>query len=256
VALTNEQRGKVSDAITAGLARAESAWLKVGDKFLKKAMAMDAFFAEAHVEPSKIPGYPWVTDETPKVDEFVALVVDMRDSTKRLKTNLSAPVIKNGFQRIYYETSALLPAISVVTSFENGVVTEYLGDGALVLFQVDKERKEETIKAASRAARNCVDEMRELINKQLDEKYKLPNISLGAGLSISNALITLVGAFDNMQPKAIGECVWEASKLSGGTNVVHVSEQLWQLWPTSKGGKMQFHKTAVRGVPGYRLHQG
>ncbi len=257
MSLTVEQQHKVSEAITLGLNRAEAAWSKVGNKFLKKAMAMDSLVTEAFAEPSKIPGHPWVTDDTPKVDKFIALVVDMRDSTKRLKTTLSAPTIKNGFQRIYYETSALLPAISIIVSFESGVVTEYLGDGALVLFQVDKENQEDTIKAASRAARSCVEEMRDLINQELYKRYKLPDICLGAGLSISDALVTLVGSLNNMQPKAIGECIWDASKLSDGRNAVHISENLKQLWPKSTGGKMQFHPIKSRGVvDGYRLHQG
>jgi len=37
-------------------------------------------------------------------------------------------------QRIFYETSALLPAMAKLIFFENGSVTEYLGDGVLGLF--------------------------------------------------------------------------------------------------------------------------
>lgn len=154
--LTFTQHQKITEAVSKGLDRAELAWAAVGNKFIKKAMAMDMVRADESVEPSRIPGHPWVTDGTPKVDEFIALVVDLRDSTKRLKTFESAPIIKNGFQRIYYETSALLPAISTVVAFENGVVTEYLGDGALALFQVNKDDKQESIRSASRAARNCI----------------------------------------------------------------------------------------------------
>jgi hypothetical protein len=255
--LTFMQHNAVSEAVTKGLDRAERAWAAVGNKFTNKTMTMDMVRADEAVEPSRIPGHPWVTDGTPKVDEFIALVVDLRDSTKRLKTFESAPTIKSGFQRIYYETSALLPAISTVVAFENGVVTEYLGDGALALFQVNKDDKHESIKSASRAARNCVDGMRIIINEQLKERYALPNISLGAGMAIGKALVTLVGAPDNLQPKAIGECVWDASKLSDGRNAVHISEEIKLLWPTSKGGKMKFLSIRSRGgVNGYRLHQG
>ena len=255
MALTREERDSVSATISKGLNRAEETWGEVGHKFVRKTMVLDSAHAMESIEPSKIPGHPWVTDGTPKVDEFIAMVIDMRGSTKSLKTICSASHIKDGFQRIYYETSALLPAISVVTSFEGGVVTEYLGDGALVLFQVDENDRKESIKSASRAARNCVNEMRELINKQLDERYKFPNMSLGAGLAIGKALVTLVGSLDNLQPKAIGECIWEATKLSGGVNKVHVSDNIYDLWPAGKGGKMQFHRTSMREVSCYRLHQ-
>lgn len=99
--------------------------------------------------------------------------------------------------------------------------------------------------------------MRIIINKQLEEIYTLPNISLGAGMAIGNALVTLVGAPDNLQPKAIGECVWDASKLSDGRNTVHISEEIRLLWPTSEGGKMEFHPVKSRGgVDGYRLYKG
>jgi class 3 adenylate cyclase len=251
LALTCEQRDLVSEAIVNGLNRAETAWVKVGRHFEKR--AMDAATFEEHAESSVIPGHKLVTSDSPKVDEFIALVVDMRDSTGHLKTNLSLPLINDGFQRIYYETSALLPAISVAVSFEKGVVTEYLGDGALILFQVDKDNKGECIKSASRAARACVSEVRELINVQLKKRYDLPILNLGAGLAISNALVTLVGSSNNWQPKAIGECIWEASKLSGGTNTVHISQSLKSFWPKSEGGKMRFCQAVIRGVDGYRL---
>lgn len=254
--LTFKQHGVVSEAISKGLDRAEVAWLKVGNKFIKKAMAMDMIRVDEQIAPSIIPGHPWVTDGTPRVDEFIALVVDMRNSSDHLKTKLSSPKIEHGFQRIFYETSALLPAVSVVTSFEEGVVTEYLGDGALALFQIDKNDKEESIRRANRAAKHCIGEMRMLINTELDKRYKLPPINLGVGLALSNALVTLVGSADNLQPKAIGECVWQASKLSGGVNTILVSENMRMLWPQSKGGKLQFVKANMKGVDGYRISQG
>lgn len=257
MALTYKEKMLVTAAISMGLDRAEGHWDKVGQEMIKKAMAFEAAMirADESVKPSQIPGHPMVSDGTPKVDEFIAMVVDMRKSSERLKTKVNSPVIKDGFQRVYFETSALLPAISVVTSLENGVVTEYLGDGALALFQVNKDDREETIREANRVARNCIEDMRNLINIELDNRYQLPSIDLGVGLSISKAMVTLVGALDNLHPKAIGECVWEATKLSGETNVVMVSSTLRKQWPQSKGGKMTFIHRTVRGVDGYRLSQ-
>lgn len=257
LALNSDQRKQVSDAISDGLDRAVDAWSRVGEKFLEKAMATDQLVVEAYREPSKIPGHPWVSEGVPKVDEFIALVVDMRNSSQRLKTSVSSKTIEHGFQRIYYETSALLPAISIVCSFENGVVTEYLGDGALALFRVDEEDRDGSIRQASRAARCCVGEMRELINCELASRFSLPAIHLGAGLAMGRALVTLVGSRENLHPKAIGECVWEATKLSAGVNAVHVSGHMRAMWPASKNGKMKFHKKEdVRGVNGYRLKEG
>jgi class 3 adenylate cyclase len=179
----------------------------------------------------------------------------MRSSSEHLKSRRISSEIEYGFQRIYYETSALLPAITVTTSFGAGAVTEYLGDGALVLFSVDETDRAESVRSAYRVANNCIHDMRTLINEQLRIRYNLPEIALGAGLALSKALVTLVGTGDNLQPKAIGECIWEATKLSGGMNHVHVSEQLMHLWPSSKGGKLQFHLGDFRGVKGYRVQQ-
>lgn len=48
---------------------------------------------------SNIPGYPVVLADRPQVDEFIALVVDMRGSTQRLKTPLKSVKV-NELQRV------------------------------------------------------------------------------------------------------------------------------------------------------------
>ncbi|WP_322005159.1 hypothetical protein [Paraburkholderia tropica] len=62
----------------------------------------------------------------------------MRGSTRRLNTHIANAKV-NGLQRVYIETSALLPAIAVTCGLEDGMVTEYLGDGCLTLFRVNKD---------------------------------------------------------------------------------------------------------------------
>lgn len=255
MSLSHEEESALSAAISDGLDRAEKAWEKVGNQFVTKyTFAMDSVRFQEQKAPSKIPGHLLVTDGIPKVDDFIAMVVDMRDSTQRLKTRLAPPKI-SGFQRVFYETSALLPAISVLSSFEDGSVTEYLGDGALALFQVDRNDIVNSVRNAGRVARNCISTMRTLLNQELESRYNLPRVDLGVGLAISKAMVTLVGSDDNLQPKAIGECVWEATKLSGGRNKVFVSQNIYENWPTSKGGLLRFAKDTVRGVEGYRIYK-
>jgi len=232
------KKEKIENAIINGLNQAESAWNNVGFNFNKRIAAADSVM-EKYEEPSKIPGHPFVKNGIYKVDEFVALVVDMRNSSQHLKTHISSK-LENGFQRVFYETSALLPAIEVACSVEGGAVTEYLGDGALILFSVNINEREKSIQAAYRAAKNCIEDAREIINRELFKRYDLPNISLGAGISLSKALVTLVGSDNNFQAKVIGECVWEASKLSVGVNKIYVSKYLYDIWPNSKGGSLKF----------------
>lgn len=246
---------KVRVAIEEGLDRAESNWGEVGhllEAHLKKAMESESHAMDSAAD-SNIPGYPVVSADRPQVDEFIALVVDMRGSTQRLKTILRSAKV-NGLKRVYYETSALLPAVAVTCGFEEGTVTEYLGDGGLVLFGVDRDDRVKSVQRAYRAAKNCIGEMRALINESIAKRYNLPAVSLGAGLAMSRAMVTLVGAPGNFQPKAIGSCVWDATKLSGGTNSVHVSPDIKGVWPTSKGGAMRFKQLDLPHVEGFKMY--
>ncbi|MEI8209557.1 MAG: hypothetical protein WCG16_10160 [Methylococcales bacterium] len=247
--LTEEQKKEVKKAISNELKRADNDWAKVGKHFSKSFSLEESYTLDS--APSNIPMHPLVSINEPIVDEFIALVVDMRNSSEHLKTEINSNKIQHGFQRIFFETSALLPAISVVTSFENGQVTEYLGDGALVLFHVNPDNKNESIHHAWRAARNCVTDMIDLINNELYSRYSLPPIAIGAGLAMSKAVVTLVGSEGKYHPKAIGECVWEATKLSGGTNKVFISSNMKAQWPKSPGGKLTFSPTEMKGIKCY-----
>lgn len=251
--MNSTEIAKVRVAIEQGLDRAESNWKQVGhllEKRLEKSM-------EAHATDSadsSIPGYPVVSVDRPQVDEFVALVVDMRGSTQRLKTIINSAKV-NGLQRIYYETSALLPAMAVTCGFQAGTVTEYLGDGGLVLFGVDKDDRRKSVQLAYRAATNCIGDMRRLVNDAIAKRYNLPEVSLGAGLAMSKAMVTLVGVPGNYQPKAIGSCVWDATKLSGGINAVHVSPEIKGVWPSSEGGLMRFKRLDLKHVEGFKMYK-
>jgi len=250
--MNNNERTKVCAAIDQGLDRAESNWGEVGHLLEARLQKSTEKYAMDSSD-SNIPGYPVVSTDRPQVDEFIALVVDMRGSTQRLKT-ISKSAKVNGLQRVYYETSALLPAVAVTCGFQDGTVTEYLGDGGLVLFGVDKEDRKESVQLAYRAAKNCICDMRQLVNDAIAERYNLPEIALGAGLAMSRAMVTLVGVPGNYQPKAIGSCVWDATKLSGGVNAVHVSPEIKGVWPTSQGGLMRFKRLDLKHVEGFKMY--
>ncbi len=237
----------VMKAANDGLDRAIKNWAKI-EHLMRRPLIKEQFITHKSNPPqpsvirSSIPGHPFIEEENPEVDEFIALAVDMRKSSARLRSKELFPTIESGIQRVYYETSTLLPALAQTALLNNGHVTEYLGDGLLILFKVDAGKLDFSISDAYTAAHNCVHDTRIIVNNLLQERLLLPNLDLGAGLSISQALITFVGIPNNMQPKAIGQCVWEASKLSYGINTVNISRTLRDLWPPSQSASLRFRK--------------
>lgn len=255
--MDSEQQATVKALVELNLDRAESTWNAVGHQ-LKKALATEAMDSatvkKAETVPSKIPGHELVSDDIPLVDEFIAINVDMRDSTKHLLQAISHKQASvSQLQRVYYETSALLPALALTIRFQEGQVTEYLGDGVLALFRVDKNARDNTIYSAYYAGRDCITQTRKIVNDALRERYRLPELNIGVGMSYSKALITLVGLEGEKQPKAIGECVYRASKLSKGVNEIVIDDWLNETWPQSKGGTIRFMQRMFDAESGYVL---
>lgn len=254
--LTPTQEALVKSTVNDALNRAEYHWKNGGHKLAaNRAIVEDALSKsfEDH-EPSKIPGHELVQDSETVIDEFIAFVADMRQSSNHLMCAISEKKADvSGLQRVYYETSALLPALGLAVKFEEGSVTEYLGDGLLALFKVDSSDKSEAIYAAHRAAKNSINDIRSIVNETLHERYRLPGVDLGVGLSLSQTLVTLVGLPGEKHPKAFGECVFRATKLSGGINEIISDENLKAAWPSKKGGTLAFKAKQVKGENGYVL---
>jgi class 3 adenylate cyclase len=235
------------------LDHAEGVWGKHGkalEGMTKKAIARDS----AERQPSKIPRHEYVTENQEEEAIFIALVADIRKSSDHLLCDISKKTADaSGLQRVYYETSSLLPALERTIQYEGGSVTEYLGDGILSLFYVKKENEKSAIYAAHTAAKNCIGRTLEIVNTELKARYRLPPLSIGIGLGMSEALISLVGLPGSSHPKAIGRCVYNATKLSAGIDEIFVDERLKREWPTSKGGKLQFVPRKLNKISGYRI---
>lgn len=246
-----DKEALVVACIDSALDKAEEHWRNGGQELVYKSITVNEEWARAESTPSLIPGHKVVQDEKTVIDEFIALVADMRDSSKHLNCAINAKVTQ--LQRVFYETSALLPALAMTIKFEEGSVTEYLGDGVLALFRVDKSDKSKSIYAAYEAANNCVQQTRELVNRALWNRYNLPSIDLGVGLAHSKAIVTLVGLPGEKHPKAFGECVFRATKLSGGKNEIYIDQFVKGLWPTSQGGVLRFIQKSRNEVAGYLI---
>ena len=254
--LTDNQREEITKIINDSLDNAEKHW-KNGGHLLQESITMDSIGRVGmDSEASKIPGHTKVQDKETVIDEFIALVMDMRDSSKHLMQEIGSPAKVSRLERVYYETSALLPAVEQTIKYSEGSVTEYLGDGILAFFKVNEDDNQETIREVYRVSRNIMGDTLSIINNILKERYALPALEIGIGLSISKALITLVGLSGEKHPKAFGSCVFYATKLSGGQNEIFTDKWLRDSWPSSHGGRLKFQAKKIKGVNGYLIARG
>jgi class 3 adenylate cyclase len=244
--LSSDQNAELKVLAVESLDEAERIWKKVGSRMA--ILAESAQFSKAL--ESDIPGHPYVEFGDPKVDEFIAIAVDMRDSHGHILVASSDTEVEL-VQRAFYESSVLLPTIAKVISFKKGSVTEYLGDGVLGLFLASGEQKVSAIYDSYNAAVNCLHVLHDVVNPLLDERYGLPDLEIGIGLALNTAVVTLVGLPESRHPKAFGECVYRATKLAKGRNEIYIDDTLRYSWPTEKGGKLLFSKKSVRGIDGY-----
>jgi hypothetical protein len=244
---------KVSEVCNAHLDKAEYDWNKTNASNL---MALDEAIAKSNVsmekfedsKPSLLPGYDMVSLFDPKIDDFIAIVCDIRKSTERLKSaRNNVRGIESGIQRVFYETSALLPSLETTINFFQGKVTEYLGDGLLGFIQYKDKQQ---IYDAFHASKACVTLTRDIVNDTLRDRYNLPSLDIGVGLALSPAMIRIV---TENHVKAFGECVWKATKLSDGINSVQIDEKLKLEWPTAKKGGLSFISRDIgKGYKGYK----
>ena len=68
------------------------------------------------------------------------------------------------------------------------------------------------------------------------------NISVGVGIAFDSVIVTKIGIPGSYDVKAFGDCINTASKYSNSYNRVKVTKKVKELWPSSKGGTLQFIK--------------
>lgn len=253
--IDDELRATLLETAQTSLDQAEKIWEGVADQ-LEKAAAFEVLVERA-VLPSRIPGHPFVDADKPMVDDFIAFVFDIRDSTKHLLHRIASADVTQ-LQRVFYETSATLPVMERVLTHHGGHVTEYLGDGLLGFFRLPAEQRDDVVKASGTAARNAIQALQEIVSPLLTERYRLPALYGGVGLAVSQAIVTVVGSGYFGQPKAFGECVFRASKLANpegysGRDSIFVDKVLFEMWPSSKSGLLKFLPCKVRDVDGYQM---
>jgi len=251
--LNSSQAQEILALVSDNLDQAEGRWDRKGQVLVmeKAARVLDG------VErlPSMIPGHPYVTSESEEVEDFIAVMIDLRGSSSHLLERIDPKVSKvTELQRVYYETTALLPALAKTLSYENGHVTEYLGDGVLAFFRVaDFESEADAIYAANRAAKSCMDCTLVIVNDELKSRYGLPDLVIGIGMALSAAMVNLVGLSSRKQARLLGKCVYYASKLSGGRNEILIDSYMKGRWPKATTGGFTFLQKKIKGVEGYQI---
>jgi hypothetical protein len=233
--MTAKEKQELEIVINQELDKAEKTWKQVGHEFVFEGLKQKQVLLSKSTIETQIPGFPFLEDGVPKVDDFIAFVFDIRNSTDHLLVAISAKATQ--LERVLYETTAVNTLGSIMIEKEGGGITEFLGDGFLALFKAS-ERKD--VYSAHKAAKACMEGM-ELVNKLLKDRYELPPLSVGIGMAFSKAIVTIVGTENNLHPKALGECVYRASKIACGVNQILVDEKLKLFWPKSDGGILRFN---------------
>lgn len=245
-------QNKVTTVCRYSLDEAENEWeyTEAGQKLVEKSASLEnrneSLIIFDSAIPSNIPGHDLV--DKAKISDFIALVCDIRKSTQRLSTNLVDARV-NGIQRVFYETSALLPSLEVVIDHFSGSVTEYLGDGILGFFPY---LNDDDLYNSYYAAIGCMEMVRTIVNSEIKSRYNLPPLDIGIGMACGPAMVRKVA---KKHVKAFGRCVWTASKLSGGTNLILIDDILRGKWPSSQNGAISFRtKQLSKNVEGYKLY--
>ena len=90
--LNDSQKVIIDNLVKKNLDHAEGVWNKLGlELSFNESLSLDSMF-KAEVVPSKIPGHLLVSDDNPQVSTYIALVVDMRNSSNYLMQHISEKI--------------------------------------------------------------------------------------------------------------------------------------------------------------------
>lgn len=247
--MNHYEKEELEKLINEALDRAEKIYKKVEPDLIKSQVN---FSVNESIE-TDIPGFPLIEEGKPEVSDFIAMVLDVRDSTKHLLQACSTSKVEK-LERTLYETTAINTMGAFVIKKYNGGITEFLGDGFLAFFKITNKHD---VYNGSRASKDCLYEGMPIVNSILNKRYNLDKINIGIGLAYSQAIIMLLRINNKFYPKALGECVYRASKLANGFNQILFDDHLRFYWPKSKTGTLKFiefkHKHSS-DVKGYRLN--
>ena len=170
---------------------------------------------------------------------IVSMFVDMRGSTQMAADQLPFDTV--------FIVNRFLGAISQAVVRAGGKVNQYLGDGLLALFGVDKDRKSACRQALNAAA--MVAENVEHLNRQLAETERNV-IRFGIGINGGEVIIGDVGYGENIAFTALGDAVNVAARLQDMSKELEcevvISDEVYQTAGLPHEG-VQLKEITVRG---------
>jgi adenylate cyclase len=167
------------------------------------------------------------------------MFVDMRGSTQMAADQLPFDTV--------FIVNRFLGAISQAVVRAGGKVNQYLGDGLLALFGVDKDRKSACRQALNAAA--MVAENVEHLNRQLAETERNV-IRFGIGINGGEVIIGDIGYGENIAFTALGDAVNVAARLQDMSKELEcevvISDEVYQTAGLPHEG-VQLKEITVRG---------
>jgi class 3 adenylate cyclase len=193
-----------------------------------------AFSAVTLNEEAEVPGYEDRNIKFGKFEnrEFVVMMTDIRDSTSIINSH-------NGLVKMFLIFYVYAGVVAKIVDKYNGTSTEFLGDGVLNLFDT-KETGRDTALKNSMLAAWAIMEARETILNPFFYANELPLIDFGIGIDHGITIVTKFGYRNDTDLKAFGRAAYHASRLCKKVNVIVVSENSKDVWPTGEGGVLGF----------------
>lgn len=202
-------------------------------------------------EEAELPGYEDRNIKFGKFEnrEFVVMMTDIRDSTSIINS-------QNGLVKMFLIFYVYAGIVAKIVDKYNGSSTEFLGDGVLNLFGTKEFGRDEALKNSMRASW-AIMEARETILNPFFIENDIPPINFGIGIDHGITIVTKFGYRNDTDLKAFGRCAYNASRLCKKTNIIVVSENSKNVWPSGEGGSLAFnypeHIDGEIAYPTYRI---
>jgi hypothetical protein len=185
-------------------------------------------------EESEIPSFENKPMPFGKIEykEFIVVITDIRESTKKINE-------PNGELYMFIVSYIYSGIIANIVNYHNGTSTEFTGDGAVNLFEVNNEDRKQILQNAMIASQEILDTRIKILNPFF-RQYGLPIVNIGIGISHGMTRVTRFGYGKDTDLKAFGGCVHNAAKLNYGMNDIRISKASQDIYPKRQGGRLIF----------------
>jgi adenylate cyclase len=202
-------------------------------------------------EEAELPGYEDRNVKFGKFEnrEFVVMMTDIRDSTSIINS-------QNGLVKMFLIFYVYAGIVAKIVDKYGGSSTEFLGDGVLNLFGTKEIGRDTALRNSMLASWDIMDARETILNPFFIEN-DLPPIDFGIGIDHGITIVTRFGYRNDNDLKAFGRCAYNAAKLCKKKNIIVVSDNSKDVWPTGEGGDLAFNNPEIiegkMAYPTYRI---